>query len=445
MFSKSNLSWASLLLMICLNIVLFQAKTSAIPAFARKYKTSCTTCHVAIPKRNLFGEAFRRNGYVMPLSDARLVKEKPIALGAEAWKELWPDAIWPGFIPESFPIAAISIMRVNYDIQKTSKGNRIEFAMPLLLNLVFGGTFGEDVAFFGEWAAYAAGQNAAGLQRLFFQFNNVIGKENLLNIRVGRFEPGITDGYTGTQRLTLGYPLTIDYDAAGSWKPRDPQSGIELNGIYGHHIYYAAGIVNGESKTISDPTDHKDAYFRLAYQIGKDGFDGKDTSYESKNFQSWYNSISFGAFTYWGSRNKIPLSDGSNYDNQFRRYGFDVDLQFSNLDLRGGIIFGQDDNPDNDFKSLESNALFAEADYSFYPWLIGALRVEKANSWKGNNDKDKYINIIPHLTILFRANVRLYIEGMIKILEDKNFNGATIPANNDNPFQLVMINALFAF
>ena len=120
-------------------------------------------------------------------------------------------------------------------------------------------------------------------------------------------------------------------------------------------------------------------------------------------------------------------------------------MQFSNFDLLGGFIFGKDDNPDNDFKSLESNAFFVEADYSFYPWLIGALRVEKANSWKSNNDKDKYINIIPHLTILFRANIRLSVEGMIKIIEDKNFNGAIVTANNDNPFQFVMVNALFAF
>lgn len=445
MFSKSNLSWALLLSVICFNTVLFRTTVSAIPVFARKYKTSCTTCHVAFSKRNLFGEAFRRNGYVMPFNDSRLVKEKPVALGSEAWKDLWPEAILPGYLPESIPITAVTNMRVSYDFQKASKGNRIEFAMPLMLNLVFGGAFGEDIAFFGEWAAYLLGENARGLQRFFVQFNNVIGKENLLNIRVGRFEPGITDGYTGTQRLTMSYPLAMDYDATGTWKPRDPQSGIEVNGIVNHHLYYAGGIVNGESKTISDPTDQKDVYLRLAYQIGKDGFDGRDSSYETENLRSWYNSISFGAFTYWGSKNKIPLSNGTNYNNHFNRYGFDVEMQFSDFDLLGGVILGEDNNPDNDLKSLASNAFFAEADYSFYPWLIGALRVEKAYSWKGNNDKEKYINVIPHLTILYRANVRFSIEGMIKILEDKKFNNSIIYANNESPFQFVMINALFAF
>ncbi len=50
-------------------------EASAIPTFARKYRTSCSTCHRAIPKRNAFGEAFRRNGYQIPTGDERYIKE----------------------------------------------------------------------------------------------------------------------------------------------------------------------------------------------------------------------------------------------------------------------------------------------------------------------------------------------------------------------------------
>ncbi len=35
---------------------------SAVPSFARKYETSCMTCHVAPPKLNAFGRAFKNNG-----------------------------------------------------------------------------------------------------------------------------------------------------------------------------------------------------------------------------------------------------------------------------------------------------------------------------------------------------------------------------------------------
>ncbi len=58
----------------------------AIPAFARKYQTSCQTCHVAFPKLNPFGEAFRLRGYRMPAETEDLIKESPVALGAQAYK-----------------------------------------------------------------------------------------------------------------------------------------------------------------------------------------------------------------------------------------------------------------------------------------------------------------------------------------------------------------------
>ena len=62
-------------------ILLFSAALLAprsgytIPAFARKYQTSCQTCHVAIPTLTPFGEAFRQNGYRFPAgTDAAMTK-----------------------------------------------------------------------------------------------------------------------------------------------------------------------------------------------------------------------------------------------------------------------------------------------------------------------------------------------------------------------------------
>ncbi len=47
-------------------LLLVPGRASAIPAFARKYQTSCQTCHIVFPKLNAFGEAFRLRGYHMP-------------------------------------------------------------------------------------------------------------------------------------------------------------------------------------------------------------------------------------------------------------------------------------------------------------------------------------------------------------------------------------------
>src|SRR5512138_2344278 len=77
----------------------------AVPAFARKYQTSCQTCHIVFPKLNAFGEAFRLRGYRMPGETEEMVKQKPVSLGAPAYKRLWPQAIWPGQLPGNVPLA----------------------------------------------------------------------------------------------------------------------------------------------------------------------------------------------------------------------------------------------------------------------------------------------------------------------------------------------------
>ncbi len=87
-------------------ITLLAPDVHAIPAFARKYKTSCVTCHIAYPKLTPFGEAFRRNGFQFPEgADDEYIKEEPVSLGAEAYKEVFPDAVWPGQMPGTVPLA----------------------------------------------------------------------------------------------------------------------------------------------------------------------------------------------------------------------------------------------------------------------------------------------------------------------------------------------------
>src|SRR5512135_2131581 len=79
-------------------------KGQAIPAFARQYQTSCTTCHSDFPKLNDFGKAFKDAGFKFPKDDETYLKVPPVLLGAQAQKDVWPNAIWPGTIPGMPPI-----------------------------------------------------------------------------------------------------------------------------------------------------------------------------------------------------------------------------------------------------------------------------------------------------------------------------------------------------
>ena len=54
---KNHVAFLAIVLMIAA-VLLPAGKAQAIPAFARLYKTECSTCHTIIPDRKPFGDAF---------------------------------------------------------------------------------------------------------------------------------------------------------------------------------------------------------------------------------------------------------------------------------------------------------------------------------------------------------------------------------------------------
>src|ERR1700739_3698616 len=93
-----RLLFAKGIVAVFIGIMLLTAtpRLGAIPAFARKYKTACATCHNNWPELNDFGRAFKINGFNSPKDDDEFVKAPPLMLGAEAQKEQFPYSIYPG-------------------------------------------------------------------------------------------------------------------------------------------------------------------------------------------------------------------------------------------------------------------------------------------------------------------------------------------------------------
>ncbi len=446
-----------LLSFVMMLVLVSYDQSDAIPAFARKYKTSCTTCHTAVPKRNAFGEAFRRNGYFMPEGEQMLTKQEPVSLGAEAWKEAFPNAVWPGLLPAEFPISAYVHQRFVAEFGESKKNNQVEFDMPHELELIMGGTFDESFSFIGEFILFEKGKNnqvgGPGLKRFYFQINDLFGPKDAFNIRLGRVEPGITEGLVDNQRVMLEHATTLDYKATGKWRPRDQQSGIEFNGIVNHRFQYTAGIVNGESKAISDATDEKDAYGRVAFKIGGLGLDGYQPQEltELKQTENWAdNAVTVGVYSYFGNN----ASDSAGIDNDFNRFGFDLHINYNDFDMYSGTIVGTDKNPSglpdassDTEKELNSLAWFVEGYYTVHPWLIPGLRVGSVASDQNDDDQDKYMTFSPNLTMMARANVRVTLEAYIKITGDKTIGGATVePSGSDEEtLKWIKANIMFVF
>ena len=91
-------------LVLVAGALLWPADASAIPAFARAHKLSCTTCHAPFPRLKPFGEDFAANGFALPdgtpipdqeapdpLLGAWLVEHHRTVFAADPEAEIPPD------------------------------------------------------------------------------------------------------------------------------------------------------------------------------------------------------------------------------------------------------------------------------------------------------------------------------------------------------------------
>src|SRR5579864_4664461 len=194
-----NTSIAAILTAVVVVVGLMLAsvpKTSAIPAFSRKYQTSCTTCHSDYPELNDFGEAFKKNGFKFPKDDELFIKEPPVLLGAPAQREVFPKAIYPGEIPGSIPIGFRYSGFATYASKQPPTVAfipRTDLFAPNTFTIIAAGSFGERLSFWIDDDISAGGSGAnGGLGDGYLRANDIghyIGlPKDALNVRFGQFE-----------------------------------------------------------------------------------------------------------------------------------------------------------------------------------------------------------------------------------------------------------------
>src|ERR1700745_1280612 len=154
--------WASLSAVagvICVTLASVP-NSSAIPAFSRKYQTSCTTCHNNFPELNDFGEAFKKSGFKFPKDDGTFVKQPPVLLGSKAQKEAFPNAVYPGEIPGSVPVAFRYSGNFTYNAKQPIEAGflpRTDLFVPNTFTVIGAGSFGPTLSFWVANAISAAG------------------------------------------------------------------------------------------------------------------------------------------------------------------------------------------------------------------------------------------------------------------------------------------------
>jgi hypothetical protein len=420
----------------------FSRPARAIPAFTRKYETSCITCHVAPPKLNAFGRAFRNRGYRMPKGDADLIKQKQISLGVPAWKKVWPKAIWPADIPGGnyFAIEFQTSFNVNPSAKVTN-----EFEGIGDVSLLMGGTIGETASFFADLALFESG-NPGSVGRAYIQYNH---PSHWLNITTGqiqpRAQPFVSDlSVTGSaEYLTNFFPMISTGNFFG-FSPH--QKGIEFWG--GHDgprakggFMWSAGVVNGELGKAADEladvpelTDQiadlkaqirahggrfdinsgKDFYFQGSYKILGTGVLGSGLESTLAQTNNWRDdSFTVGAYFYRGTTAAFLSSGGDKpvFDatgNTFYRTGLTLDWWFKDLNVFGGWQRNHDRLKSG--RLADGRIVTAEANYvSPWPWIQPAARVEIVKpDFAGSFNRTTLST-----TVLIRANMLLTFQGSL--------------------------------
>ena len=422
---------------------------TAIPAWARKYRTSCATCHEAFPRLTATGEAFRLNGYRFA-DDESLRKEEPVEMGDEAYRKVWPDAIWPTTIAGTAPFGLRILSDITLDLGGANAWHT-SFDAPREASLLGGGALGDDLSCF---VAVVFVNDPARLTTELFgwlQFEDLLGPDNLFNLKLGSVgwqERGL---YTARphNRVTRDSYLYTEWTMPAPDSFEVPnghllqvEPGLELHG-FGSRWRYALGVSNGVATT-QDDNDRKNVYSQLAWKIGGLGLDGSDgpsvAAGQAAPAQPWRDdSLTLSVFGYTGAStvNATGFAPDAR-DDKFDRIGVGARWKWADLALGGGFIAGRNRNPFGtlDQSSVRSRSYFVEAEYFVFPWLLPNVRYETLDltlpdTIPGLDPTQDRARVILSTRAMVRANVALVVEARLHT-RDQRFS----QNNDDNLFVL---------
>lgn len=389
---------ALFLLAAVLTSIVTTGPANAVPSFARKYNASCQTCHVAFPKLNSYGTAFRLLGYRMPGETEDQVKQPDVPLGADAYKRVWPRAVWPGAIPSQVPISLVAEFLVE-DSSSIEDGEveKIEndFRFPSEVGLIAAGTAGDQISYFGEIAFErevegGVSEDEVAVEHIDVRLIRPIRSSMAFNVKIGSFQPELVSTFDHARRLTIA-----NYDSMFSVGTANPggaeavgggdhggggialpaiATGLELYGIVDGRFAWSAGVVNGTGPGDEsfDGNSVKDVYARLAYKWGGLALDGSNADTYAIDAKNWRErSLSIGIFAYEGDGGGVftaidedehgeddepddhgtllfaRMATGAEAafveNDSFTRIGLDFNAYYKDLNIFGAFVEGEDD------------------------------------------------------------------------------------------------------
>ncbi len=371
MFNKTLV--LSLVLVAFTLMALWTTTADAIPAFARKYKISCTTCHAPIPKLKPYGLEFAGNGFVIPEDES----ERDYVSAGD-------PLLW---LNRDFPIAA----RFDaYGLYNSEGSVEKDFQVPWGVKLLSGGVLYKNIGYYFYFYLSEEGK-VAGLEDAYLHFNNIF-KTNL-DLMVGQFQTSdplmkrelrlTFQDYILYTRTIGDSRIDLTYDRGIMMTYGIEKTGTDLVGL----------VVNGNGIGAAD----------------EEQFDDDNTkNFAARVAQGIGDMITVGGFYYWG-KEKYEVN-GSR--NRVYYVGPDVNVNLGILEFTGQYLWREDSNPFFliNARKRKSNGLIGELIYapqrdrSRY-YLIGLY-----NWFDSEVDSADYESITLGGTYLLARNLRLVLE-----------------------------------
>jgi hypothetical protein len=402
-------------------IVSAASRAHAVPAFARKYKTSCVTCHTIFPKLTPFGEQFRRNGYRFPGIDSDSVKAEPVPLGTDEQKKQFPDAAWPGTL-SPFPAFAFGFngQAVFHPDPNSSGGAADNHAVANFDTLIeeghlwAAGSFDDSITYFAELTASRT--DGVDFETAALFFNDLVGPAHAVNLAVGRrvgtFTSFQNHGSYFTDTMLTQVPVTGLYGATSDpFLFNDNHNGIEVNGVLGGRFDYSAGLAAG---TNFDVRNSANFYGHVGYKLGGSTLDGEDTGGVPQDLEH-ETAVTFDAFAYRSiSRFNDSAMPPVLTKNTSSTLGAAIRGQMAELEVDVGLFFQTDDHVTSVAPSTTTLSQWNEVSYLLYPWLAVGGRLEYLRVTPDGGPAVSDVRIMPGAAALIRPNLKLVLTGILE-------------------------------
>jgi len=360
----------------------------AIPAFARRYQTACTTCHVLPPQLNSQGQAFRANGFRMPSGEGRR-QDADVQLGAPEWEGLFPNAFLPGTLPDTAPLAGLVYASVGAE-----RGKVTTEETTLILGLLSAGNLGRRASWF---AAGGFGPEGAAIERMWLSFDRLAGL--WLNVRGGYLEAAVVPFSRYTHRLS--YEGYLPFETAGP-------AGLALSASRTAVEIFGAGSDPGPLRGLQYTLGFAarpatgglagDGYARVSYKFGGIAAAGDQSGEPGRLAPAIApldeTSLRFGGFLY-----RATLSGPESRPRGWRA-GADADFRAGRIDAFASAWAGGD-RASESAPEASSWAYIAGASVRPFPWLMAIGRYEA--SWTAESAAER--RLVATLRAALQQNV----------------------------------------